>query len=333
MDILIIGGTQFVGRALVESALAGGHTITLFNRGKTNPDLFPQVTRIAGDRDGEIEKVGAGPWDVVIDTVGYLPGVVRQSAQYLKDKAQHYVFISTISVYDMEKLEPRFDENAALIEFDGPEEEMPQNSLYGGRKVLCEREVEEAFPGRNLIIRPGLIVGPHDPTNRYTYWVGRLAKGGDVLMPNIFDQPVQWVDARDLAAFTMKMTEQKATGIYNVTGPDRRITFGDYIGYCGAASKADSVFHWAEPDWLLENEVTPFMELPMWVPSQMMNPEVFMGVNVDKAIAAGLTFLPQEKTASDTLDWLNSLEGTPPGSAGLDPEKEKSLLEKLEQEA
>ncbi|QPC82775.1 NAD-dependent epimerase/dehydratase family protein [Phototrophicus methaneseepsis] len=330
MDILIIGGTQFVGRALVESALARGHKVTLFNRGKTNPDLFPQAERIAGDRMEDLDKLGDGPWDVVIDTVGYTPQAVKLSVDYLKDKVQHYVFISTISVYDMEKLQPGFDESGTLIELDGPEEDAPQNSLYGGRKVLCERAIEAVFPGHNLIIRPGLIVGPYDPTNRYPYWVGRIAKGGEVLLPDAASQPVQWVDARDLANFTLDMTEALETGIYNVTGPDRRLTFGEYIDYCERVGKASVSLRWTDPDWLLENEVTPFMEMPMWVPQQMMNPEVFMGVNVDKAINAGLKFRPQEETMQDTLDWLNSLDGEVPGAAGLDPEKEQALLAKLD---
>ena len=330
MDLLLIGGTQFVGRALVEKALQRGHNVTLFNRGKTNPDIFPEVERITGDRDGDLANLGDRTWDAVIDTVGYFPRVVKESAEYLKGKAKQYAFISTISVYDLEKLPPQGTEDSALATLTDPTVEEITGETYGGLKVLCEQAVMDAFPDTYLIVRPGLIVGPHDPSNRLPYWVGRMDKGGDVLLPDIFDQPVQFVDARDLADFTLDQIEKGTSDIFHVTGPDTTLHFGEVIDACVKAAGKDVALKKVAPDWLIENGVQPFSEMPLWVPHSLAAPEAFMGVDVSKAIDAGLTFLPLQETIADTLAWIRSHGGHVPGNAGLDPVKETFLLSKLE---
>ncbi|MCA9888688.1 MAG: NAD-dependent epimerase/dehydratase family protein [Anaerolineae bacterium] len=329
MDLLLIGGTQFVGRALVEKALERGHKVTMFNRGKTNPDLFPEVERIIGDRDGDLEKLGDRTWDAVIDTVGYFPRVVKASADYLKGKVKQYVFISTISVYDLEKLQPNGKEDSPLAALEDPTVEEIRGDTYGGLKVLCEQAVMDAFPDSYLIVRPGLIVGPYDPSNRLPYWIGRMDRGGDVLVPDIFDQPVQFVDARDLASFTLDHTEKGTSDIFHVTGPDTVLHFGDVIEASIKAADANVSLKKAAPAWLIENEVQPFSEMPLWVPPENAGIEQ-MGVDVSKPIGAGLTFLPLQQTIEDTLAWIRSLDGKALGNAGLAPEKEAALLAKLE---
>lgn len=328
MNILIIGGTQFVGRALTEAALANGHQVTLFNRGKTNPDAFPEVERITGDRDGGLSALGERTWDVAVDTCGYVPRVVKASADYLADKVQRYVFISTISVYK-DTGEANRDEDAALATFadvDGHDETTEEiNGLtYGPLKVLCEQAAEAALPGRVLTVRPGLIVGPHDPTNRFTYWPIRIRRGGEVLAPGQPDYPTQFIDVRDLGEWTLHMIEQSATGIYNATGPDKRLTLGEVMQACKAVSGSDARLTWVDDALLAEHEVRPFMEMPLYVPGDAV--EAFMTINVQKAIGAGLRFRSLEQTVRDTLAWVDTLAGDPPGAGGLTPEREAEVL-------
>lgn len=332
MRILIIGGTRFVGRALVESALAHGHDLTLFNRGKTNPDLFPQVANITGDRDGGLDALGTQQtWDAVIDTVGYVPRVVRQSVDALRDRVGRYAFISTISVYDQDKLPADADENAPLSILDDPTVEQITGETYGGLKVLCEQTVSEVYGDRALLLRPGLIVGPHDPTNRFTYWVRRLAQGGDVLAPPDPEQPVQFIDARDLAEFTIHALEQAYSGDYNLTGPDYPLTLQQLFSTCLDVANSRADLHWAPAEFLEKHEVTPWSELPLYFPGQQAAKR-FFSINVQKAIDAGLRFSPLPQTVRDTLDWLRNLPGDPPGDAGLSPEREKALLQALASE-
>ncbi|MCA9912355.1 MAG: SDR family oxidoreductase, partial [Anaerolineae bacterium] len=265
MKLLILGGTQFVGRAIAEAALANGHSLTLFHRGKTNPDLFPQAEHILADRDDNIAALGDRTWDAVIDVSGYIPRHVKDAAQYLADRVQRYVFISTISVYE-DSEEIGRDEDAALIELQDKTTEEVTGETYGGLKVLCEREAENAMPGRVLTIRPGLIVGPHDHTNRFTYWPVRIREGGRMLAPGDGNTPTQFIDVRDLAAWIMRMVEQKATGIYNATGPDYRLTFAKLFETCREVSGADVELVWVDDASLLENGVQPFADLPFWIP-------------------------------------------------------------------
>src|SRR5512136_1410936 len=219
MNLLIIGGTRFVGRHLVEYALARGHTLTLFNRGQSNPDLFPRVEQLHGDRAADLSLLQDRSWDAVIDTCGYVPRIVRLSAQTLAGRTDRYVFISTVSVYAQDN--PRgMDENAPLAALKDETIEEITSETYGGLKALCEKAVEAVYPNRALIIRPGLIVGPYDPTDRFTYWPWRTAQGGEVLAPGNPDQPQQIIDARDMARWIVQMVEAKRTGVFNAVGAD-----------------------------------------------------------------------------------------------------------------
>lgn len=325
MDILIIGGTRFLGRALVEAAQARGHQVTLFNRGKSNPDVYPDIETIRGDREIDLHLLDGRTWDAVIDTCGYTPRIVTLSAQSLKDKAKQYTFISTISVYPIEGTSGR-DESAELLPMNGDDLETVTNENYGPLKVLCEQAVETAFPDHSLIIRPGLIVGPHDPTNRFTYWVTRTAKGGAAIAPPA-NQAVQFVDARDLAQFTISRIEADAKGVYNVTGPDYRLTFGKWLETCAQVIDSDVQFHHVGDEFLLENEIGQFMELPLWVTQG--EAESFMSFDVSKAIGDGLRFRPLGDTVRDTLIWAQTLPDDAPKQANLPVEKEDKLLNAL----
>ena len=331
MKILIIGGTQFIGQHMVTDALARGHEVTLFNRGKTNPNLFPEVEKLHGNRDGELDALRGRQWDVVIDNCGYVPRVVKQSAELLADQVERYIFISSISAYaDLNT--PGTDENSPLATLaDETTEEIGEN--YGGLKVLCERVTEEALPGRALIIRPGLIVGPNDPTHRFTYWMARCADearcNGEVLAPDSPEVGTQVIDGRDLSRWTIEMAEQRAAGVYNATGPDYRLTFGKLLNACQTAAGTNVRFTWVSEPFLLEKGVTPWQELPAWVPSEMAG---FDKVNVDKAIQAGLTFRPIEETVRDTLAWERArreLAGDDDAQSkrnGITAEKEAGVL-------
>jgi nucleoside-diphosphate-sugar epimerase len=217
MRLLILGGTAFLGRALVDDALGRGHELTLFNRGKTNPELYPEVERLQGDRDGDLTVLQGKTWDAVIDTSGYVPRVVGQSAELLADAVGHYTFISSISAY-ADFSQPGADENAAVGKLEDESVEEIDGDTYGPLKVLCEEVVEKRLPGRTLIIRPGLIIGPHDPTDRFTYWPCRVERGGEVLAPGKPEKSVQFIDARDLAAWNLDMVEGGADpGLGRVT--------------------------------------------------------------------------------------------------------------------
>ena len=264
MDILILGGTVFLGRHLVEAALAHGHTVTLFNRGQHNPDLFPQVERLRGDRGGDLSAIEGRHWDAVIDTSGYLPRAVRASAELLAPNVDHYTFISSISVYG-DPSHPNVDEDAPVATMDDPtNENIAEN--YGALKALCEQAAEAAMPGRVLHIRPGLIVGPHDQSDRFTYWVQRVARGGEVLAPGDPDAPVQIIDVRDLAEWTIRMVEQGKTGIFNATGPAEPLTMRRCLRQPRQASDSDASFIWLDDDFLVQQGAGPWIEIPLWLP-------------------------------------------------------------------
>lgn len=325
MNILIIGGTRFLGRHLVGSALANGHQVTLFNRGKSDPTAFPALETILGDREKDLEKLSGRHWDAVIDTCGYVPRIVRMSAQALKDCAESYVFISSISVYaEFSKI--GIDESDPVGKLADETVEEITGETYGPLKALCEQAVEQEFPDQTLIIRPGLIVGPYDPTDRFTYWPVRVSRGGLVLAPEKPEAPVQIIDARDLADFIIKLIEQKTTGIFNATGPDYELDFGSLLETCRRVSNSDAVFEWASVEFLAENKVQPWSDMPVWIPE---TPEDVghSRVNVSKAIAAGLTFRPLAKTVRDTLDWALTRPKNYQWRAGLTPERELELLE------
>ncbi len=322
MKLLIIGGTRFVGRHLVEAALAHGHTLTLFNRGQSNPDLFPQVEQLRGDRSTDLALLKDRSWDAVIDTCGYVPRVVRLSAQALVGHTDRYVFISTVSVYA--EGNPRgMDEDSPLATLKDESVEEVTGETYGGLKVLCEKVVDQTYPDRALIIRPGLIVGPHDPTDRFTYWPWRIAQGGEVLAPGQADQPVQVIDARDLTQWIVSMVEAKRTGIFNAVGPDDTLTTRRMLEACIAVCSPQAHLTWVDEAFLLERKVEPWSELPVWVPEKESALETCRNA---RAIAAGLNFRSIEETIRDTLAWAKTRSGDHTWRAGMKAEREAELL-------
>ena len=330
MNILIIGGTKFLGRHLVDSALARGHNVTLFNRGKTNPGLFPQVETILGDREHDIEKLAGRAWDAVIDVAGYYPRIVRLAATGLERSVGRYVFISSISVYPDAILNKiGIDENDPVGKIEDETIEEITGESYGPLKALCEKTARDIFGDeRALIIRPGLIVGPNDPTDRFTYWPVRVARGGEVLAPEKPEVPVQIVDVRDLATFTIQLIEEKASGIYNATGPDHELSLGTMLDACKEVSGSDATFTWAAVEFLKQNNVAEWSDMPVWIPDNAESAG-FSRVDVSKAIKAGLKFRALSETVRDTIAWASTRPADHEWRAGLKPEREQELLKLL----
>ncbi len=321
MDLLILGGTRFLGRHLVEAALERGHRVTLFNRGVSGPGLFPEVERLVGDRDGDLSALRGRRWDAAIDTCGYVPRVVRASAGLLADAVDRYVFVSSISVYS-EPVASGADEEAPVEELPDPSVEEVTGETYGGLKALCERAAEEEMPGRVLNVRPGLIVGPHDPTDRFTYWPRRISSGGEVLAPDDPELPVQFIDVRDLAGWIIGMCEERGVGTYNATGPDYELTMGGLLEECETVGGAAELV-WVSEQFLEEQGVEPFTEMPLWVPREYAG---LQAVNCGKAIEAGLAFRPVSETIGDVLEWDRARPADGEMGAGLRPERERELL-------
>ncbi len=316
MKLLLIGGTGFLGSHLVEAALQRGHELTLFNRGQHNPTLFPNVEQLHGNRDGGLVVLQGRHWDAVIDTCGYFPRVVGALAQAVASLTEHYTFISSISVYaDFSKV--GIDEHApvAILADEHVEEVMNEN--YGALKALSEQAAEHAMPGRTLVIRPGLIVGPGDPTDRFTYWPYRVAQGGEMLAPGDPHQQTQFIDGRDLATWTIHMVEAGKTGIYNATGPDYALAMGRFLDECKHVTGSDTRLTWVSDAFLTQHEV----ELPLYVPEEYRGARA---VNCNKAIAEGLTFRPVADTIRDTLSWKGKDAEL---KVGLKPEQEQQLLQ------
>jgi 2'-hydroxyisoflavone reductase len=325
MELLILGGTVFLGRHVAEAALARGHAVTLFNRGQHNPDLFPDVEKLRGDRNCVLEALRGRSWDAVIDTCGYVPRVVRASAQRLAEAVGHYTFISSISVYPSFPT-PGMDESAPVGTLADESVEEVTGETYGPLKALCEQAAEAAMPGRVLSVRAGLIVGPYDPTDRFTYWPRRVARGGDVLAPGSPNGPVQFIDARDLAEWILRMAETGGTGVFNATGPAEPLTMGRLLEECRTVSGSDATLNWVDEEFLLTAGAAPWSELPLWVPAREEAMAGFSAVSCAKAIAAGLTFRPLAGTIRDTLAWDATLPADRELRAGLKPEREAELL-------
>ncbi|CAN5234610.1 SDR family oxidoreductase [soil metagenome] len=322
MDVLILGGTGFLGRHLVEAALGEGHRVTLFNRGFTEPGLFPEVEKIGGDREVDLSALRGRSWDAVIDTCGYVPRVVRASAGLLAGAVDHYTFVSSISVYS-DDIAPGADEEAPVRELQDPMVEEVTGETYGGLKALCELAAEQEMTGRVLNVRPGLISGPHDPTDRFTYWPRRIAAGGEVLAPDHKERRVQYIDVRDLAAWIVKMSEETRTGTYNATGPDYELQMGRLLEECKALGGAGADIVWVSEDFLVEKGVEPFTELPLWVPREYA---AMLAIDCSRAIETGLTFRPLAETIEDVLDWDRARAADREPAAGLRPEREQELL-------
>ena len=324
MKILIIGGTRFIGRHLVTSARARGHEVTLFNRGKSNPGLFRRIQNIRGDREKDLDQL-SGQWDAVIDTCGYLPRVVRLSAEALKEKVSRYVFISSVSVYaNFSKVGIKESDAVGTLADESAEE--ITGETYGPLKALCEKAVQDVYGARSLIIRPGLIVGPHDPTDRFTYWPLRIAKGGDVLTPDRPDAMAQFIDARDLADFIIRLIDQNVSGTFNAVGYP--VTLNTIFETCKRISKSNANFKWAPIDFLEKNNVAPWSDMPIWVPEVGEDAGVSQ-VDVSKAVAAGLTFSPLTDTVKAIYDWEFERPAEYEMKAGLKPEREAELLKLL----
>lgn len=327
MKLLIIGGTRFVGRAITEAALTAGHEVTLFNRGRSNAHLFPDVEKLVGDRDGGLHVLRGRHWDAVIDTSGYIPRHVGDAAELLSAAVDHYTFISTISTY-ASFAEPGIDENAPQSAMDDESLEEVNETTYGPLKVLCEQVLEQKMPGRALHVRPALIVGPHEEDDLFTYWVDRIARGGEVLVPGRPESPMQFIDARDLGAWVVAATERKLTGPYITTGPDYPLTMAKILSTIREVSNSDVALTYVGDDFLLDKGLKPNDETPWWIPASHVGYGRF---NNGKAITAGLTFRPLATTVADMLSWLPSRPADYEWRSGLRPELEAALLAEFKQ--
>ena len=326
LRILILGGTGFIGPHQVRHALQRGHTLTLFNRGQTNPHLFPEVEKLIGDRNNDLSALEGREWDVVIDNPTMLPSWVRLSTDVLSDSVSQYLFISTLSVYANDGIGDQ-DETGELAVYDEEEEEAVTGSAYGGRKVICEKVVEEAFPGRTTVVRPGLITGPGDPTMRFPYWPVRVDRGGEVLVPGQPADPVQFIDARDLGEFVIHLLEESTYGIFNATGPREPAPMGDMLEEIRAALGASATFTFADEEFLSEQEV--LRSLDGLGGTAIRNPRLqgYNLYNIDRALAAGMPLRPIGETARDTVAWFKALpEETRSRRRMLSPEREAEVL-------
>lgn len=331
MKILILGGKRFLGIALVEAMLKAGHTPVLFNRGQTNPELFPDVVNLIGDRENDLSALKRRKWDAVIDTSGYIPRVVKETAKILSNKCDFYTFISSVSVYQ-DFYKPDIDETYPLANLEDPDDEDYTGDSYGPLKALCEYEIQQNFEGKVLVIRPGLIVGPNDPTDRFSYWPWRVSMGGDVLAPSPPSANLQFVDVRDLAKFIIRMIEKQKEGVYNATGPKKPLAVGSLLVACREAAVSDARFVWADEDFLQREGVTPWTELPLWVPTTDPSFTGFYNINNDRAVKAGLTFRPLSQTVGDTLTWLKTRPETKNLKVGMSVHRETELLIKYQKE-
>src|SRR5438876_1114334 len=331
LRILILGGTGFIGPYQVRYALSRGHKVTTFNRGKTHPGELPnEVEQLIGDRNGKLDVLKDRQWDVVIDNPTTLPAWVRDAAQILKGNVERYVFISTISVYGEVKTGP--DETAPTEKYEGADpyketlEAMKASGYktYGPLKALSEKEAEKWFPEETLIIRPGLIVGPRDETDRFTYWPVRIDRGGEVLAPGTASDPVQFIDARDLAEWTIRMTENRETGIYNATGPSKQLGVAGMLDQIKAALDSNARFTWVTEDFLTRQKVEPWSDMPVWTGKE----SGLARAKIDRALSNGLTLRSLTETAHDTLAWFKSLPQDRQSKlrAGLTPERETEVL-------
>lgn len=325
MHLLILGGTRFLGRYLAETALAHGHRVTLFTRGKTNPGLFPAAEELHGDRDGGLQPLEGRTWNAVIDTCGYLPRVVAQSAELLKEAVGMYCFISSISVYAQPE-QPVLPESSPLARLPAGAQSEDISQYYGELKALCEREVQQAFPRGALIIRPGLIVGPYDPSDRFTYWPWRIAQGGEVLAPGSPAKPVQFIDVRDLAEWIVRLIEGGFTGVFNATGPAEPVPMCELLEECERIAQNPASLTWVDEVFLLENGASPWMELPLWLPGTEQ--QGMMNASIRKATQNGLGFRPMRETIEDTLEWARTRPADYAWRAGMERQKEAELLHK-----
>ncbi|KMJ58353.1 NAD-dependent dehydratase [Bacillus sp. LL01] len=337
MKILVIGGTRFLGRFIVEEALKQGHEVTLFNRGN-HLDLFPQVECIVGDRNKDLSLLETGKWDVAIDTCGFTPKALTESTRILADKVDHYTFISSISVYkdwiphNLEEDYPVQSLSAKEIEEIGYGNQEQINTHYGALKAESERAAEENMPDKVLHVRSGLLVGPYDYSDRFSYWINRVAAGGEILSPGRKERNIQYIDARDMAVWILKMADEKVTGIFNVTGPTTPLSMEDFLTTCKEVIGSDAEFVWADESFLLEQHVAPWTEMPLWIPEEhplVEGSKPWSGassINIGKALQHRLEVRSVEETVKDVRNFETSRKDEE-RKAGIHREKEQNVLE------
>ncbi|MEZ4241816.1 MAG: epimerase [Myxococcota bacterium] len=331
MKLLILGGTVFVGRHLVDHALAAGCEVTTFNRRREDVPVPDGVEALTGDRRGDLAALRGRRWDAAIDVAAYVPSVVRSAAALLRDAVEHYTLVSSRSVYADPARSREGDPLAEITDAEVAEAEalVPEGRSsallygprYGGLKVRCEAEARAALPDRTLVVRPGLVVGPYDPSDRFTWWPVRLARGGDVLAPGRPERPVRILDARDLAAWMVDLAIRRTTGTFDAGGADG-LTMAVLLDACRRASASDARLVWVDEAFLTAQGVAPWSDLPLWLPEAL---NAFLEAPNDRAVQAGLRFRSVEETAADTLAWART-RGEVDWRAGLPPEREEALL-------
>lgn len=326
MNVLVLGGTRFLGVHLARELLARAHTVTLFTTGRRrNP--VPQAQHVTGTRERDLARLGARAYDAVVDTCGYVPGQLETSTRYFLSRAERYVFISSISAQDVSGAE--LTENAPVLRLpEGASRAQMQPQTYGALKSLCENVAVSAFRERALIVRPGLLVGPYDPTDRFTYWPVRISRGGDVLAPVGPQLPVQFIDARDLAAWVVLQLETGRGGTFNVTGKPRELTLGDLLDGAMRAARIRPALHWASEAFLHANKVGEWVELPLWISAEAGAPAM-LNTSIKRALATGLRIRPLRETIEDTLAWAKTRGPRYAMQAGLTPAREAALLHAL----
>jgi 2'-hydroxyisoflavone reductase len=329
LRILVLGGTSFIGPHQVQYALNRGHEITLFNRGRTNTDLFPGVERLTGDRNGDLDALAGRTWDVCIDNSASNIRWVELSTAALRDSVDRYFYVSSRSAYadtgaiPMTADHPTFTYESAGVSRDADRDRLP----YGLQKALCERQTQDVFGARACIFRPGLIIGPRDRTDRFTYWPVRIHRGGEVLSPGDGSDPIQIIDARDFSEWMIRMAEDGHTGVYNAVGPAIPRPMDELLYGIRAVTTAETTFTWVDTDFLIERDVRPYREMPVWMPP-LPGREGYARFDLTPEIERGLTFRSLAVTTQDTLEYHFSrpAEEQWPLRAGLTPEREVEVL-------
>jgi 2'-hydroxyisoflavone reductase len=331
LRLLILGGTRFIGVHMTQLALARGHSVAFFNRGRTKTDLFPDIERIKGDRNGQLDGLKDRNFDAVIDNSGYVPRHVKLSAELLRNKAPRYVFISSISVYP-DFATPR-GEDSPVAKIDDESVEKVDGTTYGPLKALCEKAAVAAYGDQATVLRPGLIVGPDDNTDRFTYWPARAARGGEILAPGAASDGIQVIDVRDLAAFTLRCIEGNVGGKFNVVSQPGRFTIGQLLSESVRAATAQvkprpkSQITWVPADFLEQQKVAPWSDMPVWFP--LAGSEAAgASTPIERGLAAGLTVRPLASTVRDTLAWHLKRPAAEREKllAGLDAARETAVL-------
>jgi 2'-hydroxyisoflavone reductase len=324
MEILFLGGTSFVGRHTAEAALRRGHRVTLFHRGRTGPDLFPESEHLLGDRTASLEVLDGRSWDAAIDVCGFVPRDVRRSAVALRRSVAVYCYISTVSAYRLPATAPLTEASTlwSAADLDDPATPIVDARTYGPLKALCEVAASEVFDKRLLTVRPTYVGGPHDPTDRFTHWVRRAGAGSELLVAGPPDAPIQLIDVRDLAAFTMELVESRVTGVYNAVGPRENLTWREMIDACVRTAGAGSMTTWVEASFLRDHGEDPGTASPLW---REPADEALMRCTPVNSIAAGLTLRPLDETIADTRAW-DDPRARPALATGLTAEREAQLL-------